>query len=219
MSHAIVAFAACRHGLVRDDLSEIRVVPGCGVTGVCSDLDARIVLGSARYLAEQGYFRSSHLSSSLAEAESRGLPVTLIGWEGRVRGLFVFDEQWRPPAFAVIQLADRAIAQYQRADRRPRGSRTSDRPAAWCGCRGRVAACQKVAAIEQAHRAFGPVAMIGDGINDAPALSASDVGIALGCGTDVSRDSASVCLLGDDLSRIPWSIELASAPDASSAGT
>ena len=68
---------------------------------------------------------------------------------------------------------------------------------------------EKVAAIEKARAAVGPVCMVGDGINDAPALAASDVGIALGCGTDVSRDSASVCLLGDDLSRIPWSIELA----------
>ena len=68
---------------------------------------------------------------------------------------------------------------------------------------------EKAEAIDRARRQLGPVCMIGDGINDAPALAASDVGIALGCGTDVSRDSAAVCLMGDDLSRIPWSIELA----------
>ena len=67
----------------------------------------------------------------------------------------------------------------------------------------------KAAAIERRGRELGPVCMIGDGINDAPALAASDVGIALGCGTDVSRDSAAVCLMGDDLAAIPWSLELA----------
>ena len=68
---------------------------------------------------------------------------------------------------------------------------------------------QKVTKVQQIRAQYGAVAMVGDGINDAPALAASDVGIAMGCGADVSRDSAEVCLLSNDVSRIPWAIHLA----------
>lgn len=65
---------------------------------------------------------------------------------------------------------------------------------------------QKVQRVRDVRREFGTTAMVGDGINDAPALAASDVGIAMGCGADVTRDSAQVCLLSNDLKRIPWAI-------------
>ena len=126
-----------------------------------------------------------------------------------MRGLFVFAEQWRSGFDQVIA--------WLRATGLDVGVLTGDHAA-----RGQVIARelgvtveaellpeQKVAAIHRTRRDHGPVAMVGDGINDAPALAASDVGIALGCGTDVSRDSAAICLLGDDLTRIPWTIELA----------
>jgi P-type E1-E2 ATPase len=123
--------------------------------------------------------------------------------------VFIFNETVRPEATAAIAACRELGCDV--------GVLTGDDPA-----RGRLLEVQlgvrvqsgllpedKLAAIHEARRAFGPVAMIGDGVNDAPALAASDVGIALGCGTDLARESAPIALLADNLGDVPWAVGLA----------
>jgi heavy metal translocating P-type ATPase len=190
-------------------VEQLRVVPGRGVTGCLGGPGSWISLGSPLLMEERGLHLGPLLRSSLEGALGRGLSVTLVGWDGQARGLFVFKEQWRPGCDAVIAWLKRNSLDVGvlTGDHRARGEAIALELGV--SVEAELLPDQKVAAIRRAHHQFRSVAMVGDGVNDAPALAASDVGIALGCGTDVSRDSASICLLGDDLTRIPWTIELA----------
>jgi heavy metal translocating P-type ATPase len=209
ISRAIVEAASGRDPRAPERVNEIRIVPGLGVQGVVEDTNSAIFLGSPRFMREQKLALGAELEDAVEAAELCGLPLCMVGWDDTVRGLFAFEEDWRPKAHAVTRwlTALPLDVGVLTGDHKVRGHAIAEELGVCV--EAELLPDQKVAAIGRIQRAVGPVCMIGDGINDAPALAASDVGIALGCGTDVSRDSASVCLLGDDLSHIPWSIELA----------
>ncbi len=191
-----------------EKVSDIRTHPGLGVAGVWESPGVQAFLGSARFLEEQGLRLDPSFAQAVHPAGEQGRALALVGWNGEARGLFLFDEQTRRSAGpAVERLRSLGLdLGVLTGDQAARGRALAERfnMAVESG----LLPTDKVNAIRQAQSAIGPVAMVGDGINDAPALAASDVGVALGCGTDLSRDSALVCLLGNDLERLPWAIEL-----------
>ena len=168
-----------------------------------------MLLGNLPWLGDEGFAVPRELWNDVLAAGGSDATLSAIAWNGRVRGVFVFQEQLRPEtagALAECQKLGLDVGVLT-GDRQQRADRLAS------ALRVPVLAEQlpsdKVAAIRDAHSRSGLVAMVGDGINDAPALAASDVGIAMGCGADLSRDTAAVCLLSNDLARVPWTMRLA----------
>jgi heavy metal translocating P-type ATPase len=212
LSRAIVEYAQQR-GAASAHWSpiEARTIPGGGIAARVPAIPGEVYLGSRRWLAECGQVGSrDRCDSAESAAGELDLGETLLAWGGQVRGQFLAHETLRPqgaPAIADLgQLGIRAVM--LTGDRQAR-ARALAAPLG-LAIQADLLPEDKLAAI-QSFQPAGPVAMVGDGINDAPALAAADVGIALGSGTDISRHTAAICLLADDLSRLPWLVRLSQA--------
>lgn len=187
-------------------LIDILTVPGRGLRASNSENDL-IVLGSARWMNDCELTWGPNLSQVLNAPANAVCPMTAIGYQGQVQGLFLLEETIRPDAMEALQCArdlglDQAVLTGDRAARAASLAETLGLKVS-----AELLPQDKLAAIRAAHDQFGSVAMVGDGLNDAPALAGADIGIALGCGADVTRDSADICLLSSDLRLIPWSYE------------
>ncbi len=189
-----------------DSSLNVQTVPGRGLRTTLDDGQVAL-LGAIRWMDDCGLAWGPNLSRVIRDPATAECPMTAIGYNGRVQGLFLLEETIRPEAFEVLQDCqklglDQAVLTGDRVARAGGLAKTFGIPVA-----AELLPQDKLTAIRAAHERFGSVAMVGDGLNDAPALAGSDIGIALGCGADVSRDSAGVCLLSSDLRLIPWTYE------------
>lgn len=206
---------------VAPDVVQVQTVAGRGLKA-WSTARGVVALGSARWMAECGLELPRALQEQVAEAEQQLVPgvwcgskpkvagaasIVYLGWEGTVRGAFVLEERLRAESESAIA-ACRRLGLYQtvltgdRAERAAVLQALLNLPVA-----AHLLPEEKQSAVRAVGAAHGCVAMVGDGLNDAPALAAADVGLALGCGADVSREAAEVCLLPNDLRLVPWAIE------------
>ncbi|HTN74057.1 MAG TPA: cation-translocating P-type ATPase, partial [Pirellulaceae bacterium] len=202
LSEAIVAYAA-QQDAPPAELASVRAVAGRGVRGSLPSTGQEVMLGSAEWL------RSLGIDVALAESNSTTATQSqvLLACDGRVAAVFAIQQRVRQQARAALE-ALRAIPARTlmlSGDEHHRAAEI----ATDLGCEviAPLLPEQKLQAIRDLQAQGHCVVMVGDGLNDAPALAAADVGIVLGCGADVSRWSGSVCLLNDDLSALPWLVE------------
>ena len=202
IGRAIVAEAR-RRSIDLAQVIDFRAVPGRGVVGVVSAgrLSVEVVIGSAKLM--EHHYPGTHLD------DAGELTCVYIGWGGLLRAQIVLADRARGEAVDAIRRlhvlgVETAVVSGDRAS-------PTARLAAEVGINAVFAECspeEKAEIITKSRLEPGGVAMVGDGINDAPALACADLGIAVGSGTDLAREASDLTLIGDDLSRIAWTIEL-----------
>ncbi|BCG63409.1 MAG: Cd2+/Zn2+-exporting ATPase [Methyloprofundus sp.] len=184
----------------------VTVLPGKGVTGLFNGTD--FWLGSRRYLLERGQ-ETLEISQQAIVLEQTGKTVIAIGNDQHVCGLIAVADQPRPKIKSVLQSLKQNGIQHL-AMLTGDNQVTAENIAKACGVdkvHAELLPADKVEIVGQMVEHYGNVAMIGDGINDAPALGRANLGIAMGVmGSDAAIETADIALMGDDLSKLPWLI-------------
>ncbi|MBD2746081.1 heavy metal translocating P-type ATPase [Microvirga sp. BT688] len=196
---AIVA-AADKRGIATAPVSDFDSPTGKGAMGTVEG--RRVVLGSAKFLAEHG-IDVSPLAEQADRLREDGATAIFAGIDGKVAGaIAIADPVKASTPEALAGLKEEGIRVVMLTGDNWTTAKAVARQLGIDEVEAEVLPDQKSAVVDKFKRAGRVVAMAGDGVNDAPALAAADVGIAMGTGTDVAMESAGVTLLKGDLTGI-----------------
>ncbi|MGP3560234.1 heavy metal translocating P-type ATPase [Geobacillus sp. BK01] len=205
LAQAIVAYGK-EHGIAPKPLDRFSAIAGHGIEAV---VDGQFVLVGTRKLMTERSVDISSEEERMAALEAQGKTAMLVAVNGKPAGLIaVADTVKESSKQAIRALTQMGIDVYMvTGDNR----RTAEAIANEVGIRhvyAEVLPEEKANIVARLQQQGKRVAMVGDGINDAPALAKADIGMAIGTGTDVAIETADVTLVGGDLAHIPQAIEL-----------
>ncbi len=190
------------------DVEDFKVHFGYGIEGVVEG--EKIYVGSERFMKKLGFNIDSQLEAIEKKAEKEGNIPVFIANDNNVVGIILFSQKIKDEASVVFRVLQKLRIKF--------AVLTGDTPYFANIIKEKLGIDQvnagllpedKLKIITEEKKKGKTVAMVGDGINDAPALAKADIGIAMGCGTDLTRESANISLLGDDLRKVPLMIILA----------
>ena len=204
LGRAIVYYAK-KQGISLSETDGIKVVSG---KGICAKIGGKTLLGgNAAYISEQAEISKAAKDAAEALSEQGKTPMFFCEDDTLLGIIAVADEIREDSKRAISDMKKMGIKTVMLTGD---NQRTADAVAKAVGVDEVIAGVLpegKEQAVKQ-HKSGGKVIMVGDGINDAPALTAADVGIAVGAGTDIAIDSADVVITGSSLSQVAGAIEL-----------
>lgn len=206
LARAILAYAQER-GIVVRPAEEYQIVQGKGATGRFSGQD--YWLGSHRYLEERGQ-ETEEIHQRLEALSAAGRTVVVIGNATHVCGFIALADTVRAGAKQTLMaLRHAGVKHIVMLTGDNKG--TAEAIARETGIdevHADLLPADKVSAVEALVAKYGRVAMVGDGVNDAPALGRATLGIAMGAaGSDAAIETADIALMSDDLSKLPWLVQ------------
>lgn len=210
LARAVVSEAKSR-GIAVPEPSSFQMDAGRGVR---AEVDGQAVLcGSEKYLLEKGVAVESQLSSALEDARARGEATLLVASGGLCVGVITLSDILNPAAKETVsRLAAMNIRTVLLTGDHRKAAEHFARETGISEAYAELLPAEKVEKIERLQDEGGKVCMVGDGVNDAPALKAASVGLAMGKGgSALAVEAADIALMTDDISKIPYLKNLAVA--------
>lgn len=212
LAKSFVHFAQSKKNILVPRVSNFNVVPGKGVTGQIADegFTGKWVIGTSRLLAEERVLLTPADNQQIEDLQQAGEIVVAVGCNHQLVGLITFTDQVRSEAkTAVAQLKNLGLDTVMLTGDNEQVAKRIAQQVGIEEVYGRLLPEEKLAKVQEMMESKKKVAMVGDGINDGPALAKASVGIAMGvAGTDTALETADVALMGDDLTKLPALINL-----------
>lgn len=187
------------------------MIPGKGISAVVNGKTA--LIGNIGYLEENGVKVDAKVGAALEELRMQGKAVVLVALEGVCVGMVALSDTLRVNARNMVEkLHSMGTGVVLLTGDHAQTAKYFSEQAGIDSVYSELLPAQKVERIKELQQQGHAVCMIGDGVNDAPALKTADVGVAMGTmGSDIAIDAADIALMGDDISKIPYLKRLSNA--------